>query len=121
MAMASCFSTTKAADIKVNIKGLANRNVFLARYYAGKAIMIDTTLTGKDGKGLFMSQNRDPGLYYLVLPDRKSLEFLVNDNQDLTLETTVYSPQASLTIKGTQASVDYLLLNRFLLKQDKKC
>lgn len=113
--------TAKAYNLQVSISGLTNVKIHLAEYVGNSYFIIDSARTDATGNGIFsQTENAPYGIYYLVLPNKNSIEFLMTDQQDLVIETSIYSPVVSLKIHGSKESATYLHLQQFTSTQHKE-
>jgi hypothetical protein len=112
-------NTSASHNIKIEIKGLSNSEIFLARYYFDTQYIIDTTILDKQGYAMFAGKdNLKAGIYYLVFPNKKSIEFLVGHDQDLMLRTTLHNSLTNLSFEGADQTRDYFRFNQYLQEKN---
>lgn len=112
--------SAKSYNIQIKLHGLNHVSVMLAEFYVDSYFIIDTAKTDQNGFGIFTSgHDIDPGIYYVVLPGQKSIEFLLSKNQDIVIETNTTEPMNNLRIYGNNESSEYARYQQFLLQQYK--
>lgn len=110
----------KSYNIQIKLHGLQRVSVMLAEFYVDSYYIIDTIKTDGNGCGIFTRGCKiEPGIYYIVLPGRKSIEFLLSENQDIVIETNTTEPMNNLRIYGNNQSSEYARYQQFLLQQYK--
>ncbi len=94
--------------LKIHMQNLTDKEIYLATYYGNSYQMVDTADVDKQGYALFYNRTSIPeGVYYLVLPNHVSVEFLLPEKQDLELSLNAANPGRSLLIKGSKQSETY--------------
>ncbi|MDR1225725.1 MAG: redoxin domain-containing protein [Prevotellaceae bacterium] len=119
---ALCTTIARAQyEIKVQVEGVKDSNLYLGYSYEDKRYVIDTSRADKNGKAIFKKgKPLDKGVYFIALPDHNFFEMLMTDNQQFSVVTK--RPQLFDNVKFTgslenQEFVDY---QRFLGRQQKK-
>jgi thiol-disulfide isomerase/thioredoxin len=111
-----------AYNIKVKVKGVPKDSAcYFAHYYGISNTVKDTVKADKDGYLVFKGKKALlGGIYLVVVSGRKYFEFIVDKEQNFTLETDTVDFVKSMKIKGSednQLFYDYL---NFIAKQHKK-
>jgi len=90
--------------IHVKINGVAaDSNCYLGHYYGQHQYVDDTAKANSKGELLF--EGKEPlegGIYFIVLPKKKYFEFIINKEQELTLETDTIDMVKNMKIKGSE-------------------
>lgn len=91
--------------IKGHIQGLKDTTrLVLAHFFgAGQYIPKDTTHSDKQGNFVFSGKTRLPeGLYIVVPPDNRYIEFLITDDQDFSFETDTANVIKNMNVSGSK-------------------
>jgi len=109
-------------EIKVKIPKIKNQQVILGHYFAKQSMLIpdDTTMLNGSGTGILKGDKKLPqGMYFLFLPNKRTFDILVGDDQEFTVEndTADFLKNIKVTDKENLAFVDY---QRFLAEKRKK-
>lgn len=114
----SCSSLfSQGYKIEIQIKQLADSNVFLGYHYGNEQFVIDTAHLNKSGKGAFEGKKELPqGVYMIVLPNMTYFDILVpipqkflikNDTTDLNVNLEIIgSPENEIYVKYQKFSAD---------------
>ncbi len=101
-----------AYQIKGNIKGITNADVYLANYYGDKQYLKDTAHADATGNFVFEGKPLLPGGIYLVVTPRKTyFEIIIDKEQVFSFETDSLNFINGMKIKG---SVDNELFYGYL-------
>lgn len=100
------FSPTKnkGYEIKIKVEGYALDTAMLGYHFGDKQYIKDTAIVGKDGFFVFKGKEElNGGVYLFVMkPDNKYFEFLVNPSeQQFTLTTKAAEPVSFMKVKGS--------------------
>ena len=99
-------------QIKGNIKGITNADVYLANYYGDKQYLKDTAHADASGAFVFEGKTTLPGGIYLVVTPRKTyFEIIIDKEQFFSFETDSLDFIRNMKIKG---SVDNELFYQYL-------
>jgi len=91
--------------IDFNIKGLENKKILFAYEYGNRQIVVDTIKLDGEGKGFYSSKSRlTGGIYIIVFPNNKYLEFLINDEQFFTINSDTTDLFNKFSIEGAEES-----------------
>ncbi len=99
------FSQKVGYQIKLNIDGFEEGELYLGYFYGDKQYLKDTAYVEADGRYYFEGNEKlEPGIYMIVLPpDNKYFQILVNDNEQwLTMETQMDALEADMKIEGSE-------------------
>lgn len=100
---------SQAFKLSVSIPDLPNTDIILAHRFGLKFFTDDTVKTDDQGKAVFESQKTMPGgMYQIVFPDKKFVEFFIDANQSFSLSTKVSNPSESLAFKGSSENIRFL-------------
>ncbi|MCX7861986.1 MAG: DUF5106 domain-containing protein [Bacteroidales bacterium] len=91
--------------IKVKIKGLKEKDsLLLGHHFADKMYADDTALVEKNGWAVFDGKKKlDGGIYVVIVPSlkRKYFEFLMDETQQMTLETDTNDFINNMKVSGS--------------------
>ena len=112
-------SFTQGYNIKVTIKGLEHKEIYMGHYFADKTYVKDTVKTDASGTALFKGDKTiDGGLYFIVLPSKSiAWEFLMTDDQNFSMQTDTSDYVGHLVINGS--SENTLYLNYVMFMRDR--
>jgi len=107
------YGQSKGYNVKVKIKGLnPDDECFLGNYFGDKQYVQDTAKM--DVKGYFVFRKAEElagGIYFIVLPDRKYFEIILDKEQIFILETDTSDLINNMKVKNSednQLFYDYL-------------
>ncbi len=99
--------------LSVSIPDLPNTDIILAHRFGLKFFTDDTVKTDDQGKAVFESQNTMAGgMYQIVFPDKKFVEFFIDADQSFSLSTKVSNPSEALAFKGSAENSRFLQWQR---------
>ncbi len=89
--------------IEIDVRGLKGGTCFFGGIYGQKNYTLDSLSASPDGKVLITRPEPYPGgLYFLVLPDRKTyVQFLLSDDQQFSLETDISDIAGKMKVMGS--------------------
>jgi thiol-disulfide isomerase/thioredoxin len=80
-------------QIKVTLEGLKDTNIYLANYYGGKILRVDSARIDPTGTAIFMNKELRPqGIYVIYLNKDNYLDFLLGADQQFSLTTSFVPP-----------------------------
>lgn len=80
-------------QIKVTLEGLKDTNIYLANYYGGKILRVDSARIDRTGTAIFMNKELRPqGIYVIYLNKDNYLDFLLGADQQFSLTTSFVTP-----------------------------
>ena len=95
--------------IKISIPDLPDKEVILSHRFGLKFYSDDTVRTGPDGKAEFTGVNPlQGGMYQLVFPGKKFVEFFLDKDQNISVSTRASAPMDSLTFSGSLENSRFL-------------
>ncbi len=103
-------SFAKDYHIEVKIEHLKDTAVYLGYHFADKNYVKDTLRLDEKGRGVFSGKDPLPGgVYILVMPNMKYVEFLVDEhNQRFGIETDTTDFFNTLTFTGSRENTAFL-------------
>lgn len=109
-------------NIKFRIKGAAkDSNCYLANSFADKHFIQDTAKVDENGRFVFTGKNKLPGgLYVLILPQKKSFEFILDKVQEFTMETDTSDFLKNMKITGSDDNKMFYEYLGFLSAKQKE-
>lgn len=95
------------------IRSCPEENVILTRFYGDQILIVDSILPKKSGEIKFnFSGNSAPGMYRLVFPDEKIMDFIFN-KENIELSSNYYFLMDSVKVKTSKEnSLFYKYLHR---------
>jgi peroxiredoxin len=104
----------------VRIKELKDTVCYLAYHMGDKQYVADTARVDSKGEMFFTgSETLDPGIYMIVLPNRKYFEFLLTETK-MTIETDTTSMNEHLKITGSKDNEVFLQYINYVGVKGKK-
>lgn len=104
-------------SIKIRVKGLANKPVYLANYYGEKLYYNDTTITDANGLATFKGKAYDQcGKYAVVIPGPKFFDLIITE-EDIDVETDTLDLSGHLKVNKSKENTEFLSYYRFITKQ----
>jgi len=98
-------------NIDINIKGIKNEKVILGHHYNDKLYPDDSIIVDNYGRAILKGNKSLPqGMYFIMLPSKKYLDFLLTDNQYFSIETDVSDLFKNAKFSNSsenQAFIDY--------------
>lgn len=80
-------------QIKVTLEGLKDTNIYLANYYGGKILRVDSARIDRTGTAIFTNKELRPqGIYVIYLNKDNYLDFLMGADQQFSLTTSFLTP-----------------------------
>ena len=113
-------SSAQGYSIKIKIKNLRDTNVILA-HYLGKSIYPDDTIRlDKNGYGVFKGKEPLPGgMYIIYLPNRNFFDFLLDKNQEFSMENDTADFLTNIKITGSPENTKFYDYQRFIQSKRK--
>ena len=83
-----CSLAQSGYEIKVNFKNCKDTAFYLARYYFGQSLIVDSCKNVKKGSGVFKSKTKIESGVYIIANQSKEryIDFLLNENRKLTVD-----------------------------------
>ena len=107
----------KGHSIRVKFPQLANKSIILAHYLGKGGYPDDTVKLDNKGTAVFKGPKPLPaGIYFLLLPSRVPMEFLVGEEQSISLEADTINLLESQVVKGSKETSAFLEFQRYGVK-----
>jgi thiol-disulfide isomerase/thioredoxin len=95
-------------NIEVNVKGLANTNIFLAYHMGDKQYIKDSVTLDLGGQAYFHGNKPlDQGVYIIILPGNRYFEFLIPEAQHFRIDCDINDLIASLRFTGSAENSEF--------------
>lgn len=109
-------------EIKIQLRGMENQELYMGHYYAEKTYVMDTVKADAQGNVVFKDDKEiDGGIYYLVLPSKSiAFEFLVTEDQHFSLSTDTLNYLDHLVVTGSKENELYLDYSRFMRDKNQE-
>jgi peroxiredoxin len=110
-------------NIKFKVKGLKEgAQCLLANYYGDKQYIKDSAKVGGNGEVIFSGKEKNPeGIYLFVLPGKnKYFDFVMDAEQNFTLETDTLDFTKNMKAKGSQENKDFYDYQNFMAGKQKE-
>lgn len=102
-------------EIKVQINGLKEASVILGHYLNKSMYPDDTTKLDSKGFGVFRGAEKLPGGMYLVfLPSQNYFAFLLDEDQQFSIETDTADLFENLTFKGSEINTQFIAYQKYI-------
>jgi thiol-disulfide isomerase/thioredoxin len=102
-------------DIKVQINGLADKQVILGHYLSKSMYPDDTVKIDSKGYGEFKGSKKLPGGMYLIyLPNSRYFDIVMGEDQVFTIETDTIDFLKTMVIKGSDENVIFLDFQKYM-------
>lgn len=105
--------------MRFKVAGLKDTTVYLTRYY-GKGLYYADTAISKSGVVEFDTKNLKPGMFALYLPGQRYFEFIVNNNEEINIETADTSLVSQMKVKKSEENKVFVAYVQFLQGQRLK-
>jgi len=100
--------------IDVQVKQLADSNIYLGYHYGNEQYVIDTAHLDKNGKGVFERKNILPiGVYMIVFPNMKYFDILMPAQQVFKIKNDTSNLNSNLEIEGSKENEMYAKYQKF--------
>lgn len=108
------FLFAQGYKIEIQIKQLADSNVYLGYHYGNEQFVIDTTKLDKNGKGIFDGKKELPeGVYMIVLPNMTYFDILMPIKQVFKVKNDTVNLNSNLVIEGSEENEIYAKYQKF--------
>lgn len=105
--------------MRFKVVGLKDTTVYLTRYY-GKGLYYADTAISKSGVVEFDTKNLKPGMFALYMPGQKYFEFIVNNNEEINIETVDTNLIGQMKVKKSEENKVFVTYVQFLQAQRVK-
>ena len=111
----------KGSRIEVKIPHLADKAVYLGYHFADKNYVEDTIQLDGKGRAVITGDSLPGGVYLLVMPNMRFVEFLVDENnQCFTIEADTTDFFKTLKFIGSKDNTDFLHFQKQLYRLNMK-
>jgi thiol-disulfide isomerase/thioredoxin len=103
-------------EIKVNIKGLKDSVLYLAKYTFDKQYIVDTAKKIVKGSAVFKGKkDLDKGVYFLVSQEKvRYFDFFVNESQKFSINSDAADMVKNLKAPGSKENEDFFTYIRYI-------
>lgn len=116
-----CSAMAQNPSISINSKQLANNKILLAYYYFGQIYVKDSITLDSKGKGKFETKEKYPeGLYTLCVNRSPVLDFIIGENQAMTIKIDTTNHYEKVLIENCLESSDFNNYASFMKKVQKQ-
>ena len=114
-------SNEKGHRIRVRVDGIQDTVCYLGYHFGDKQYLRDTVEVDSQGWMTFEGDTLlDGGIYLCVLPDKNYFEFILSEDQDLTLETNKDNLVMNMKARGTEENRIFYEYLQYLDKKRKE-
>jgi thiol-disulfide isomerase/thioredoxin len=102
-------------EIKVQINGLSDTSIILGHYVNKSMYPDDTVRLNHNGIGVFQGDKKLPGGMYLIfLPSQNYFTFLLDEDQQFSIETDTSDLFANLTFKESKLNIRFVEYQKYI-------
>ena len=107
--------------IKVRIHGLKDTVCYFGYHFGDKQYISDTARVDSKGNMVFTGEKKlDGGIYLVVLPNKKYVEFIVSGEDGFSLETDTLETIKNMKVKGSKENELFYEYLVFINAEQKK-
>lgn len=107
--------------IKVRIHGLKDTVCYFGYHFGDKQYISDTARVDSKGNMVFTGEKKlDGGIYLVVLPNKKYVEFIVSGEDGFSLETDTVETIKNMKVKGSKENELFYEYLVFINAEQKK-
>jgi thiol-disulfide isomerase/thioredoxin len=119
--IAAAGAAAAKSEIKVQVRGLANTSLILGYRFEDKHYIADTAITDPSGSATFTAAAPwHKGIYFIALPNKKTFDFLLSDNQELSMTTDTIDLTGNLRFRMSPANDQLAAYQRYIQDQRKR-
>ncbi len=113
---------TEGYNIKITAKGLKEGTVcLLANYYGDKQYIKDSAIANANGEVVFKGTEKYPqGIYLFVPRNKRYFDFVMDEEQNFSLETDTLDYVKYMKIKGSDENKDFYDFQTFMAEKQKQ-
>ena len=102
-------SAQQGYRLQLCVRGCEGKKVYLGAYYGYQYYLADSVILDASGNGLMTKEKKPllPGMYTLVLNQRKSVDFLLSKEQQVSISTDTANPYMELHTAGSAELTQY--------------
>jgi thiol-disulfide isomerase/thioredoxin len=105
---------TIAQSISFTTSNQSFNHASLARHYADDVLLVKKVSSDENGRNYFYFDSLNSGIYYIVLPDSSSFEFLYDNTFNGKIEITHHAPGTFQLLSAPQPTRDYYTYNQLI-------
>ncbi len=116
-----CLNAQITYDIKVSIKNMKAKTLYLAKYFLDKQYIADTAIAKKPGEFIFKgtSEQIEKGMYFLAIDagnNEKSrlFDFIINENFNFSIVSDSLKLMENLKFIGSKENEDFIAYGKFM-------
>lgn len=120
---ASIFAGTQDGyNIKITVKGIKEgATCILANYYGDKQYIKDSAIVNAKGELIFKGKEKFPeGIYLLVPPNKRYFDFVMDAEQNFSLETDTTDLIKNMKVKGSEENKFFYDYQSFMSSKQKQ-
>src|SRR6056297_572263 len=111
----------KGYEIKVQINGIQNSDIYLGFHHGNKQFLKDTIRLNDEGRGTFRGDEKlEQGIYLIITPAKNYFELLIGEDQHFSLVTSKPDFMNTLKFEGAELNSEFLYYQRFMVEQNRK-
>jgi len=111
----------KGYEIKVQINGIQNSDIYLGFHHGNKQFLTDTIRLNDEGRGTFRGDEKlEQGIYLIITPAKNYFELLIGEDQHFSLVTSKPDFMNTLKFEGAELNSEFLYYQRFMVEQNRK-
>lgn len=114
--------TQDGYTIKITVKGVKEgATCILANYYGDKQYIKDSAIVNAKGELVFKGKEKFPeGIYLLVPPNKKYFDFVMDAEQNFSLETDTTDLIKNMKVKGSEENKFFYDYQSFMSSKQKQ-
>lgn len=107
--------------ITIHIEGLKDTSIYIGYHLGDKKYVADTLHLDHNGTAIYEGEESLPGgVYLLILPDMNFAEFIVDENQRFSINTTSSEPGKNIKFTGSDMNDKFLQYQQFMAQQQEE-
>jgi thiol-disulfide isomerase/thioredoxin len=115
----------QSLNIQFEIEGLPNQDIIIAHHFGENTLVDDTIHLNNDGYGVFKRDSLLPkGLYLCIYPDHSYFEFILDDDQEFEVKTTIGKSAEdyikNMKLKGTDINKVFFDYQLFMIELNQE-
>jgi thiol-disulfide isomerase/thioredoxin len=112
---------SKGYDLKIRIKDLANKKVILGHRFTDKLYPNDTLKLDNSGFGALKGDTKFPeGIYFLLTPSKKMVDFFLTDNQHFTIQADTLDLYENLKFENSPENTEAIEYRRYITHRQQE-
>lgn len=107
--------------IEIKVKGLKDTELLLGYHFGSNKYVQDTAKVNSDGVAIFKGDSLlHRGVYIAILPDKTNFDFLVDNNQEFSIETSKDNLWGDLKFKNSPINSDFITYQHFMKSKQEE-